>query len=209
MFDLDGTLIDSLGDLADSMNLALESFGFATHPETAYRTFVGDGVHNLVKRALPQDREHSADFVDEVANKMREIYASRWVHRTCPYDGVPELLTALNQKKIPLAILSNKPDGPTKEIAQLLLSDWTFDFIQGALPDVPIKPDPTSAIELAAKLGFPPGEIHYVGDTDTDMKTATGAGMIPVGVSWGFRDQSELVHYGAQIILQHPLDLLA
>ena len=207
VFDLDGTLIDSLGDLSDSMNLALEHYGFPTHPESSFKTFVGDGVEMLVRRALPEGT-HSDEFVLEVAAKMRAIYADRWTNRTCPYPGVPELLIALNEREIPISILSNKPDGPTREITKLLLSAWDFQIVQGAQPDVPIKPDPTAAIDIAQRLGIPAEEIHYLGDTDTDMKTAVGAGMIAVGVSWGFRDESELRAYGANRILHHPLELL-
>lgn len=207
IFDLDGTLIDSLGDLADSMNLTLEFYGFPTHPENAYRHFVGDGVVNLVRRALPSGH-HPDGFVMEATEKMRAIYADRWTHRTAPYPGIAELLTALNQHNIPLAILSNKPDGPTREITTLLLGNWNFTIVQGALPDVPIKPDPTAAIDIAKRLGVKPEHILYLGDTDTDMKTAHQAGFIPVGVTWGFRDEEELRAAGADHIIHAPMELL-
>jgi phosphoglycolate phosphatase len=209
VFDLDGTLIDSLGDLADSMNLTLEHYGHPVHPEASYKIFVGDGVENLVRRALPQGGDYDVNTITEVAARMREIYAKRWTLRTRPYDGIPEMLSALNERGIPLAILSNKPDGPALEVVRQLLGDWDFKIVQGARANVPIKPDPTSALDVARRLGLPPEEIHYLGDTDTDMKTAKGAGMIAVGVTWGFRDEPELREHGADLILNHPREFLS
>ena len=207
IFDLDGTLIDSLDDLADAMNSVLESLGYPTHPRAPYRRFVGDGVVMLVRRALPPEiRDEEA--ISEYVGMMREEYARRWLNRTRPYPGVLELLRALRGHGLRTAVLSNKPDAATRTIVSELFADHAFDHVHGALPDRPLKPDPTTALEIAAKWSLPPKRIVYVGDTDIDMRTGQRAGMFAVGVTWGFRDEDELRNSGARRIVRHPVELL-
>jgi phosphoglycolate phosphatase len=207
LFDLDGTLVDSLQDLADSMNAVLAARGFPVHPVEPYRRFVGDGVTNLVRRALPAgsgDEETVAACVAE----MREQYGLRLIGATRPYPGIPELLAELGARRLKTAVLSNKPDRATRTLVAMLFPDYAFDAVRGALPEVPLKPDPTSAIELCAGLGVGPRETLYVGDTDTDMATGRAAGMVTVGVAWGFRDVNELRDAGAWRVVRSPLDLI-
>jgi phosphoglycolate phosphatase len=207
IFDLDGTLVDSLDDLADAMNSVLESLGFPTHPRSPYRRFVGDGVAMLVRRAVPADVEDEG-LIAEYVGMMREEYARRWLNKTRPYPGVLELLSALRDHGLKTAVLSNKPDPATRTIVSKLFADHPFHHVQGALPDTPLKPDPTTALEVSTKLDVPAQRTIYVGDTNIDMRTGRRAGMFTVGVTWGFRDEAELRSSGAQRIVHHPLELL-
>ncbi len=207
VFDLDGTLLDTLQDLANSMNAVLSRRGLATHELTAYKRMVGDGVRMLVTRALP-DFLRGEEIVAAVVTEMRAEYARRQLEHTRPYPGIPELLDALASKHIPMAILSNKPHEATRAVVAALLSAWRFDVVQGETPETPRKPDPMGALSIATRLGIPPKEFLYLGDTDTDMKTANGAGMAAIGVLWGFRDREELLAHGARKLIETPLQLL-
>ena len=207
LFDLDGTLLDTLDDLADAMNAALATVGCPAHPVSAYRRFVGDGIHNAARRALPADcREEPT--VEAVVVQMGIEYAARQATKTRPYPGIAELLDGLTERGIPKTVFSNKPDGPAHEVVAQLLSDWTFDVVRGARGDTPLKPAPDGALAVAAQLGIPPGELLYVGDTNTDMKCAVAAQMIPIGVGWGFRDEPELRSAGAIAVMQRPSEVL-
>lgn len=208
LFDLDGTLLDTLEDLADSMNAVLETRGFPSHKLEYYKTAVGDGVTNLVKRTLPASEQTRDDLVALCREDMRDEYSRRWNVKTRAYDGVPEMLTALSERGLRMSILSNKPDHFTVQIVESLLSDWTFDIVQGARDGVPRKPDPTSARDIAARLDMEPAEWLYLGDTNTDMQTATAAGMMPVGALWGFRTAEELTANGARALIAHPMELM-
>jgi phosphoglycolate phosphatase len=207
LFDLDGTLLDTLQDLADSMNAALISLGFPTHETESYKYLVGDGVDTLARRVLPED-QYTPVTAEECIRRMREEYDERWLHHTCPYDGIPELLDGLTQRRIRMAILSNKPHNFTVPMIETLLPSWRFEVILGAKADVPKKPDPTAALQISNQMKIPPAEFLYLGDTNTDMKTAVAAGMFPVGVLWGFRTADELLENGAQALIEKPLDVL-
>jgi len=206
LFDLDGTLLDTLADLADSTNRALRRFGFAVHPVEAYKTLVGDGAEMLVRRAA--GRDISDELAARLLAGMREQYARRWAEKTRPYEGVGEMLDALTRRGVPIAVLSNKPQEFTRLCVAELLPHWRFAAVRGADANTPIKPDPTAALEIAGQLGVDPGDFLYVGDTDTDMKTARAAGMFPVGVTWGFRSAEELKATGAAALIDRPDQLL-
>jgi len=208
MFDLDGTLLDTLTDLANATNRALEEQGFPAHPVDAYRHFVGDGVVKLMERALPPGRRDPS-HVEAGRRLMRQAYAACWAENSAPYPGIKALLDKLSLTHMALAILSNKPDEFTQVMVKKLLSDWAFTRVRGALPNVPIKPDPTAALDILHELGVIPSQCLYVGDTSTDMLTAVNGGMFPVGVTWGFRDEQELIQSGAQAVLHCPDDLMA
>jgi phosphoglycolate phosphatase len=207
LFDLDGTLLDTLDDLADATNQALRELGLPEHPVEAYKYFIGDGVENLVRRAVPADRCEPA-LVLQCAARMRQEYAQRWDQKTRPYPGVPELLDTLAARGLPMAVLSNKPDEFTKLCVAKLLPRWSFAAVVGQRAAVPKKPDPAGARKIAEQLGLAPAEILYLGDTNTDMRTAVSAGMYPVGALWGFRTAEELLAHGAQALLEKPSDLL-
>jgi len=207
LFDLDGTLLDALKDIADSVNLALDRLGFPQHELEAYKYFVGDGREALAIRVLPEDHRDAITFGRLVAY-INEEYSKRWSNNTRPYQGIPEMLQALTDLGIKMTILSNKPQGSTEEMVYRLLPQWHFEPVVGALPSVPKKPDPTAAMRIAEQLEIPPTEFLYLGDSDVDMKTATVADMYPVGALWGFRTADELLASGAKELIQNPVDLI-
>ena len=207
LFDLDGTLLDTLDDLADSVNRVLIAQGFPAHPVDEYRYFVGEGARLLVTRALPEAQRDEATIQKSLA-LFHEDYGQHWKDKTRPYAGIPNMLDALSERGLKLTILSNKPDMFTKQCVAALLPNWTFDIIFGQREGTPRKPNPAGAIEIARLLNLPPSEVLYLGDTAIDMKTAGGAGMFPVGALWGFRTREELLENGAKVLLKQPVDIL-
>ena len=208
LFDLDGTLLDTIEDLADSMNSVLKSNELPVHGLEAYKYFVGDGMKNLVRRALPESLRNEERTVDKCLELMRKEYEKNWKEKTKPYPGIPALLSALTERGLKIAILSNKPDDLAKRMTSELLGAWRFEAVAGERPPVPRKPDPRAAIEIAEQLGIPVHEFGYLGDTSTDMLTANSAGMYAVGALWGFRKADELLAGGAKALIEKPLDLL-
>ena len=209
LFDLDGTLLDTLDDLGESMNAVLAGRGFATHPITAYTAFVGDGVGTLVRRSLPAGAGEDEALVNELVPLMRSEYSRRWKAKTRPYEGIPELLDGITARGLRMAVLSNKPHPATLEVVSHFLPRWKFDATFGARPGVPIKPNAAAALEVSRQLAVPPAEFLYLGDTNTDMQTAAAAGMFPVGVLWGFRTPEELLSSGAKVIVAAPREVLS
>ncbi len=208
IFDLDGTLLDTLDDLADSANEALAAHGFPIHPVEAYRTFVGDGMAVLMERILPTGSRTAAG-VAALLTTYRAAYDRRWNAKTKPYAGIEALLTALAARGIPLGVLSNKPQSYTEICMAHFLGHHPFTSIFGQRETVPRKPDPAGAWEIAQSWGLPPADILFIGDTATDMDTAVAAGMIPVGVLWGFRGEAELRAHGAVHLVAQPEEILA
>lgn len=210
IFDLDGTLLDSLEDLANAVNGMLISAGYPQHPLVAYRQFVGDGLDMLVRRALPSDvadsltKEAFADLVRETADN----YTRDWAIASRPYPQIPFLLKVLREKALPRAVVTNKPHVWTLRILEHFFADAGFTFVQGASPDIPRKPDPTSALQAARLMNVEPRHTVFLGDSNVDILTAKHAGMRAVGASWGFRGAEELKAAGAEILLDNPLDLL-
>lgn len=207
VFDLDGTLLDSLEDLADSMNQVLTREGLPVHPVDAFRYFVGDGMEMLVRRALPPDRVDPPTVARTLA-AMRAEYDRRCADKTRPYPGIPELLDALTRRAVPFAVFSNKPHDAAVDLVGRLLGRWRFAAVLGARPGFPAKPDPAGALETAALLGVAPAQCLYLGDTGTDMRTARAAGMWAVGALWGFRSDAELREAGALTLAAAPADVL-
>ena len=207
VFDLDGTLLNSLDDIASSMNAALGKMGFPAQPVEDYKIHVGDGMAVLAGRVLPEGRRTEA-LIAECVALMRAEYSKNWGSTTRPYAGIPELLDGLVKRGVRLAVLSNKPDDFTQQIVRALLPRWCFDPIFGARTGVPHKPDPAGAIELARLMNLSGGECVFLGDTYADMRAAAGAGMFPVGVTWGFRAAQELWESGARAVIDAPGELL-
>ncbi len=205
LFDLDGTLVDTLDDIADAMNHALRANDLSPHPTDAYRALVGEGVGRLVERALPADRQ---DLHGPVLDELSVYYTDHMVDKSRPYPGVPELLDELAAREIPMAVLSNKPHEATAWMVERLLGDWEFERVYGESEAVPRKPDPTGALRIAREVGVEPDEWLYLGDTLTDMQTASAAGMLPVGALWGFRDRAELVEHGARALVERPGEVI-
>jgi phosphoglycolate phosphatase len=207
LFDLDGTLLDTLHDLAQAGNFVLAKHGFPIHDVDAYRYFVGDGVLKLFGRALPPQARDEVT-VARCAGDFRDAYARCWHLNTRPYPGVSELLQALTARQVKLAVLSNKPDDFTQRCVREKLRGFDFRVVFGQRSGVALKPDPAGALEIRDRLGVPAHRIIYVGDSGADMETAKAAGMLPLGALWGFRTIEELQLHGAQGVLQQPLDLL-
>jgi phosphoglycolate phosphatase len=207
IFDLDGTLVDTLADIADAMNRVLALEGAPGHTRDEYRYLIGRGIRNLVMEALPAELR-SAECVERCHARMLEDYSANLLVETRAYEGVPELVRALRADDVPLAVHSNKADAPTQAIVAALLDPGDFVVVAGARPDAPLKPEPAVALEIAAIFGLPPARVVYLGDSLVDMRTATAAGMIAVGAAWGFRTPGELVESGARAVIAAPLDLL-
>jgi len=207
IFDLDGTLLDTLEGLAFATNRALEAMGFAVHPVEAYRYFLGDGVRMKAFKALPEGHRDDASIDKCVAIGNAE-YAKYWRGNTKLYEGIAELLSGLAERGISMSVLSNKPDELTKVTVEMLLGEWPFDMVCGQKDGTPRKPEPDGALKICEQVGIRPGEFLYLGDTDTDMQTANAAGMYAVGVLWGFRDAEELVANGAKMVVERPGEVI-
>lgn len=208
VFDLDGTLLDTLEDLADSLNRVLQAKGLPTHELEAFRYFVGNGAAKLVSRALPPAQRNDGLCADCLAAFRRE-YQQNWNRKTRPYEGVAELLNGLTAKGIAMAVLTNKPQHFAELCMQEFLSDWRFAMILGQRDGVPMKPNPAGSREILRSLDLPAQACLYVGDSDVDMTTALNANMLPVGAAWGFRSEEELRKAGAVEIITQPTELLA
>jgi phosphoglycolate phosphatase len=218
LFDLDGTLLDTLHDVGNAANRALRRGGFPEHPLAEYRFLLGGGVRRLFAAALP-DSARTDDNIRNCIAAFHEEYHAAWNVLTRPYIGIPELINELRRRGIQLAVLSNKPHEFTRQCIQAHFPDTAgmplspigigpFSVVFGERAGVPPKPNPAGAIEIAPLLGVPAERILYLGDTSIDMQTARGAGMRPVGVLWGFRDREELLGAGAERVIAEPLELL-
>ena len=207
LFDLDGTLLDTLVDLATAANRALAALELPVHPVDSYRYFVGDGLHVLMERILPPGQVFGARTT-ELTKIFQQEYARNWNNQTKPYPGVPAMLDALSGLGMPMSILSNKPEDFTRLCVEQLLPRWTFSPLYGQRPGVPKKPDPAAAHAIARFLQLPPATVLYVGDTAVDMQTAKAAGMDAVGVLWGFRTPDELKQAGARYLITQPDELM-
>lgn len=181
--------------------------GFPTHPIESYRRFVGDGAGCLARRVLPDDHQDD-ETVDRCRVAISAEYAKCWADNTKPYPGVPELLAELQARSVPMAVLSNKPHNATRTVVEGYFPDSHFQVVRGALPSVPVKPDPAGAIQIAEELDILPERFIYLGDTDTDMRTAVAAGMFPAGALWGFRTAEELTANGAKVLVKTPQEVL-
>lgn len=197
LFDLDGTLLDTLADIGNAMNHVLAGSGWPTHDLTTYQYFVGEGAAELVRRSLPEEKRRESDIQQSLA-AFKSYYGQHWHVRTRPYDGVPEMLDALTGRGLKIAVLSNKPHEFTRQCVGELLADWRFDAVYGLREEIPRKPHPAGALEIAEKMGLSPTAFLYLGDTAIDMKTALAAGMFPVGALWGFCPYQELIDNGAR-----------
>ena len=207
IFDLDGTLLDTLEDMGNAMNNVLAHEGLPTHPIDAYRYFVGDGAKMLVHRVLP-DEHRDQDTMQRCVKMFLGEYEQHWKVNTKPYNGIADMLNALSVRQVKMAVLANKPDDFTQRCVAELLPDWKFAMVLGQREGFPKKPDPAGALAIADHLGVAPAEMLYLGDTAVDMQTAIAARMFPVGVLWGFRPREELQANGAKILLHHPMDIM-
>ncbi|MFA5561134.1 MAG: HAD family hydrolase [Eubacteriales bacterium] len=207
LFDLDGTLLNTLPTIAHYVNEALRWLGFGAIEESRYKYFAGHGAKNLIRRALAHHGCSDPVLLERCFLRYTDTYNQAPLYLTTPYDGILPLLEALRQQGMPCAVLSNKQDEAVREILPRFFGD-AFIVVRGALPGVPLKPDPAAALALLRELGLAPGECLYVGDTDVDMQTGKRAGMRTVGVLWGFREKEELAQNGADLLIARPQELL-
>jgi len=207
IFDLDGTLLDTIEDMTDAVNAALEQRGYPARSIEEVKYLLGEGPEAFARGALPSNARQT-DIIANLIDAYRAEYAKIWTQKTRPYPGIVALLNVLDKRGIPIAVLSNKRDAVVKEAVAHFLPNTPFAEIQGARSGVPLKPDATAALCLANSLGSTPECILFVGDTKTDMETALSAGMIAVGVLWGFRTAEELRRHGAKRLVAQPSDIL-
>ena len=206
IFDLDGTLLNTLGDLCDSVCYAMQCHGFPPVDEEQTRIRIGNGVRKLVERCIPEDSRTEA-MIDTCLDDFRTAYGERMMNRTQPYDGIIPMLEALKQAGVTVGVLSNKYDSAAKALIRHYFGDLV-KITYGERPDVPRKPDPTGVLQLLHELGAKKETTLYIGDSSTDMKTAVNAGLTAVGVTWGFRSAEELEQSGADVLVDEPCQLL-
>jgi phosphoglycolate phosphatase len=205
IFDLDGTLLDTLVDLAETCNEVLTSKHFPTHPTAAYTNFIGDGLRTLMFRITPFGTEEHV--IQQCCELFTKKYAQNWKRNSCPYEGINDMLSALKSHGVKLAVLSNKPHEFTGLFVDEFFSAGLFSTVYGQRDGFPKKPDPTVALEIASQLGVRSQNTLFVGDSGVDIMTGKAAGMMTVGVSWGFRSVQELIDNSADLIVYNPLEL--
>ena len=207
VFDLDGTLLNTLEDLADCTNYILRQYGHPEHPTEAYRYFVGRGIRNLIVQVLPEENRKET-YIDQILTDYLPYYEAHKEDKTTPYQGIIPLLKELQKRNILQAIASNKIQEAMKPLAEHYFSGIEFAAILGSRPNIPIKPDPTIVYHILEMTGIRKEDVLYVGDTAVDMQTATAAGVKKVGVLWGFRTREELQNAGADYLIEKPEELL-
>ncbi len=207
VFDLDGTLLNSLEDLADSANWVLEQHGFPTHPVDAYRYFVGDGVRKLIERILPQE-ERTEARIEQCRQEFVAYYKVHMEDKTSVYEGITGLLAELKNRGLKIAVATNKVHIAVKPLMEKYFPEIRFDSMIGQREGVPVKPAPQIMFDILRETGCEPSEALHVGDTATDMQLAHNAGVTPVGVLWGYRPLEELQEAGAKFIIEKPEELL-
>lgn len=206
LFDLDGTLVNSLDDLANACNYALRCNNFPVHETEAYKYFVGNGIPKLIERILPEN-SRDAEIKARVSEKFYEHYSLHYADNTVVYRGLHELVDAIKKLGIKVAVVTNKADGPAKEVVNKVMPN-TFDLVYGQREGIPTKPDPTLTLMAMKELGVKPDECIFIGDSGMDVATAVNSGAVPVGVLWGFRKADELEQNGARYLIDVPEKLL-
>ena len=204
VFDLDGTLVNSLADLAAASNYGLRTLGFPEHPTEQFRYFVGNGVRKLCERVLPEDAK---EYVDRQYALFSEYYNTHYADKTRPYPGIEALLLRLKGEGMRLAVASNKTESFTREIVTHFFGTDLFDLVSGKIDGRPVKPDPAILQAVMQQLGTAPEETVMIGDSNVDVRTALAAGTHSIGCVWGFRTEQELTQAGAQRLAETPKDI--
>ena len=207
VFDLDGTLLDTIEDIAVAVNQVLREWEMPVHPVDHYRQSIGDGIHLLIRRCLPEG-ERAPQIIQKGVDRYREIYQEHWDDRTKPFDGILTMLKATSAEGFKLGVLSNKLHAFTERCVTHYFSEISFHCIMGMHEAIRPKPDPAGALKLLKLLDSTPERTVYVGDSGVDMQTANATGMFAVGVLWGYRSQAELERNGANVLVSHPKELL-
>lgn len=207
IFDLDGTLADTVDSMAYPANLALRELGLPEQPAERFKTFAGDGAKELVKRCLIAGGDESCSNFEEMQRLYRMYFSKYCMYHVKPYDGILHLLEVMKKKGLKIAVLSNKPHAQAIDVVESIFGKGYFDYVQGQTETVPRKPDPTGALRIAEHFGVKTSECLYMGDTNTDMQTGKAAGMFTTGVLWGFRTREELEENHADWIVGHPTEI--
>ncbi|WP_286909362.1 HAD family hydrolase [Clostridium sp. UBA1652] len=207
IFDLDGTLVDSIKAISYTSNLTLKKYNLGPIDEDHYKIFVGDGYKKLIERALIYCGDKDLVHYEDALLTYTDYFEIHCMHEVKPYDGIKDMLHNLKNKGIKIAVLSNKPHARTLDNIYGVFGENYFDMVSGEREGVRRKPDPAGAIITAEKLGFSPKECLYIGDTNTDMQTGIKAGMDTVGVTWGFRTRQELESYSPKYVIDHPSEI--
>ncbi len=208
VFDLDGTLTDTIASIKISADKAVGKYGFGPFSEDQYKYFVGDGAATLIERCLEAGGDKEQKYFEGAFQKYQKVFEEYCMYKVEPYAGIRELLAALKEKGLKLTVLSNKPHARTVEVIHTIFGEDCFDVIRGQMEGVPKKPSPEGVFEILEELSLIPEDILYLGDTGTDMKTGKSAGAFTIGALWGFRQKEELIENGADAIIENPLQLL-
>lgn len=207
IFDLDGTLLNTLDSIAYFANKTLEKYGYGTIETEKYKKLTGNGARVLMERMLKEVHAEGYDF-EKMLHDYNKSYDDDFMYLTRPYDGILDMLGELRKKGIKTAVISNKPDSTTVQVVREMMGELTPDIVRGGREGVPLKPDPTAVLEIIEQLGVEKDDCLYVGDTATDMETGKNAGLFTVGVLWGFRDREEIEKAGAKAIVSKPAEIL-
>lgn len=208
IFDLDGTLTDTLESLTYSVNETLKELGLSEITREQCRAFVGNGARVLIEKSLEAAGDSNMSRVEEAMQVYDRIFSANCTYQVAPYEGIPELLQNLKERNIRLAVLSNKPHSQTKDVVRTFFGTDTFEWVQGQQEGIPRKPDPAAACQIAERFHVPCSECIYVGDSEVDMMTGNAAGMYSVGVTWGFRSRDILEAHGARDLIDRPEEFL-
>ncbi len=208
IFDLDGTLTDSLESIKVSADKAIGEFGFGPYTKEQYKYFVGDGADTLIERCLVAGGDKGLAYFDRAFVEYQKIFQEYCMYRVVPYDGIKELLAVLKERGIKIAVLSNKPHERTKDVIYTLFGEGYFDVVQGQIAGMEKKPSPAGVFHILKQLELTAEDVLYLGDTGTDMQTGKSAGAVTIGALWGFREREELLENHADYVIEKPLELL-
>ena len=210
IFDLDGTLLDTINDLTDSVNDVMKIYGWKEYDSKACKMMVGNGFRKLIQRALPEEKQKDEMFLDEAVDQFSKAYQKRYLNKTIPYEGILKLLGTLEEKGIKIAVNSNKRGDYTSALVNKYFSQfpWVAVYGEREREGIPKKPDPSAALEIANHMNLPAEEVLYIGDSKTDMETGQNAKMDTIGVAWGFRGAKELKEAGAGYIVGSPDEII-
>jgi len=206
LFDLDGTLLNTLNDIGNAVNRVLSRRNFPIHTMDEYRYFVGNGIRALIERSMPEENR-DASLIRACVDEFNLEYDKAWNIETSLYPGIEDMLDLVQERGLRLAVFSNKPHEFTLNCVEAFFPYREFEVVLGIKESIPHKPDPSGALMIARRMGIAPASFLYLGDTGTDMQTACAAGMYPVGALWGFRSSDELIENGAKALVSHPAEV--
>ena len=210
IFDLDGTLLDTINDLTDSVNDVMKIYGWKEYESEACKMMVGNGFRKLIQRALPEEKQKDEMFLDEAVDQFSKAYQKRYLNKTIPYEGILKLLGTLEEKGIKIAVNSNKRGDYTSALVNKYFSQfpWVAVYGEREREGIPKKPDPSAALEIANHMNLPAEEVLYIGDSKTDMETGQAAQVDTVGVTWGFRPREELEAFKPKLVAESPFQVI-